>query len=288
MACGSLRPGGWGRFGWGTRGCRARWSPARPLGEAAERDLSGPGASAGGRHAGHGGVLAVPVVRGLPGVGPTPVPPGATVLVCRTVGAAPWGPRELWLAHGLWSVRLPAGPGSACALLTAIHVWAHRSGWRGEPTNGRPLVAVAGRDTTWQRPCGRDDPTRSLGQQVCSRSLTEGLPDCPQVFPAHPGAGNAPRLHQPGRAGLARPRPVTRPPPHLARQPQEGNSYTREGLNDKPRDEPHKPRDLLHPPGSPGPRSRTSATPTTSSAPTAPSGTAHPHPKPPRPPPPGP
>lgn len=47
------------------------------------------------------GVLAVLVVRGLPGVGSASASAGAAVLVCWTVGVAPWGARELWLARGL-------------------------------------------------------------------------------------------------------------------------------------------------------------------------------------------
>ena len=76
--------------------------------------------------------------------------------------------------------------------------------------------------------------------------------DCPSVFPAHPGAGNAPRVHQPGHAGLAWPRRYP-PASHLVRQPHGGNGHTQESFNGKPRDAHSKPRDLLHPPRGPGP-----------------------------------
>ena len=249
--------------------------------------------------------LAVPVVWGLSGVGPAPVPPGATVPVGRTTGAAPWS-HELWgWLMGFGRVRRtggslpcrrawgldgqpqaggsasggrrgpgcrvgnrseavcgrPAGPGSGCALPTAIHVWAHRPGWRPEPTTDGPCGC-----RPWQ---GETHPATPLATGVARRvpgptsvlsSLTE-LFDCPRASRA-PGR----RQPAPGFTNQAVPgwlsRAGTRPPLHPARQPQRGNGYIRESFNGKLRDELHRPRDLLHPPGSPGSRSRAGARPT--------------------------
>ena len=247
--------------------------------------------------------LAVPVVWGLSGVGPAPVPLGATVPVCRTTGAAPWS-RELWgWLMGFGRVRRtggslpcrrawgldgqpqagggasggrrgpgcrvgnrseavcgrPAGPGSGRALPTAIHVWAHRPGWRPEPTIGRPLrlPAVAGRDAPGNAPCDRGGPTRSRADK-CALQPHRAV-RCPRASRA-PGRTMAPSSPtRPCRVGLAAPVPVR--PFTWPGSPREGNGYV-ESFNGKLRDELHRPRDLLHPPGSPGSRSRVGARPT--------------------------
>ena len=68
----------------------------------------------------------------------------------------------------------------------------------------------------------------------------------PQVFPAHPGRGQWPRVHQPGRVG-------TRPLFTWPGSPRKGTATSDRASTASPGDRPHRPRDLLHPPGSPGP-----------------------------------
>ena len=201
-----------------------------------------------GRHADGGGVLAVPVVWGLSGVGPAPVPLSATVPVCRTTGAAPWSrdrgagswasagygaraDRCLAAGPGGWTVNhkragahraaggargavsategeavcgRPAGPGSGCALPTAIHVWAHRPGWRPEPTIGRPLAAAGrGRARHTRQPSRRPGwPDAFPGRQVCS-PVSPSCSIAHRCLPRTRAPATRPRVHQPGRAGLA-------------------------------------------------------------------------------------
>ena len=86
-------------------------------------------------------------------------------------GAAP-------AAEGGAACSRPAAPGSGCAPACRISTSGPiRSGRRPEPTNGRPL-----------RPGW---PNTFPGRQVCPRSLTEGLPDCPQVVSRPPGRGQS-------------------------------------------------------------------------------------------------
>ena len=169
----------------------------------------------------------------------------------------------------------PVGPGSGCALPTAAHVWVTGSG-------GGPNLQADGPSLPWrgehtrQRPSDRGGPAHP-GRQVCPRSLTEAV-RLPTGVSRAPARGQS-TLRFTNRAVPSWLGQAGYPSAlHPARQPQRGNAHIREGFNGKPRDEPHRPRDLLHPPGSPGPRSRADPRPTTSSAPTAPSGTAHPTP----------
>ena len=181
----------------------------------------------------------------------------------------------------------PAALAFGRALAAAIHVWAHRSGWRAELTSGRPLrsPAAAGRDTTRQPSLRPRWSNAFPGRQVRPRSLTEAVTGrFLRPFPAHPGAGNVPRASPTGpcRVGLAA--PVTRPPLHPARPtaPIGGKRLHPRGLQRRtPTPVYTNRRDLLHPPRSPGSPTRISAKPTTRSwsAPTTPSRTTHPHPK---------
>ena len=136
------------------------------------------------------------------------------------------------------------------------------TGLVGDPNPRRTALAAAGRGRarhTRQTPLGdRGGPARSRADKCALQS--HRAVRCPRASRA-PGRTMAPSSPtRPCRVGLAA--PVTRPPLHLARQPQRGNGYTREGFNGKLRDELHRPRDLLHPPGSPGSRSRVGARPT--------------------------
>ena len=129
---------------------------------------------------------------------------GAAVFVCRTVGVASWGPRELWLARGLGQVTATGGslPDLAVPHLSVIHVWAHPVRPAGR-THKRAALAAAGRASTPGNcaPC----------------SLTEGLPDCPQAVSRAPGRrqraqGSPTRPRQPGTAAAGHP-PAPSPSP---------------------------------------------------------------------------
>ena len=62
-----------------------------------------------------------------------------------------------------------------------------------------------------------------------------------------PARGQRPRVHQPGRAGLAWLRPVTRPPLHLARQPQERTATPERAPTTSHGNRLHRPREPPHP-----------------------------------------
>ena len=192
------------------------------------------------------GVLAVLVVRGLPGVGPVLASAGAAVLVCWTVGVAPWGACELWLARGLGQVTtrgrvaaLPPGLGAGRPgrQRAGAGVWpqqGHRGARVGSPRRGRLRPAAPGP--------GRAPPVRSsrLGPPGHGRrgEPTNGQP--PVAVAGRDAPGNPPC----GRGGPAKPRPVTRPPLHLPRQPQKRErQHPREPPTANPDDRPHRPRD---------------------------------------------
>ena len=182
------------------------------------------------------GVLAVLVVRGLPGVGPVLASAGAAVLVCWTVGVAPWGACELWLARGLGQVTTR---GRVAALPPGLGA-------------GRPGRQRAGAGV-WPQQGHRGARVGSPRRAVCGRPLPGlAVPHLSVVHVwAHPVRSArrthkraAPRVHQPGRAGPAKPRPVTRPPLHLPRQPQKRErQHPREPPTANPDDRPHRPRD---------------------------------------------
>ena len=129
----------------------------------------------------------------------------------------------------------PAAPGPGRAPpVPSSRLGPTRSGRRDEPTNGRPLrlPAAAGR----AHPATLLTARRSRAGNCAPCSLTEGLPDCPQAVSRAPGRrqraqGSPTRPRQPGMAAAGHPHPPLR----LARQPQKGNGYTREGFNGKPR-----------------------------------------------------
>ena len=182
VVCGSFGLGGRGSCGWGD---------ARPAGAVAgavvcQLDLLG---EAGGglwaRRVGWGplrgpwGVLAVLVVRGLPGVGPVLASAGAAVLVCWTVGVAPWGACELWLARGLGQVTTR---GRVAALPPGLGA-------------GRP---------------GRQRAGAGVWPQQGHQGARVGSPRRGRLRPAAPGPGRAPpvrssRLGPPGPVGEANP-----------------------------------------------------------------------------------
>ena len=190
MACGSLRPGGWGGLGGEGRAAAggrwpAWWSPVRPLGEAAEGDLSGLDASAGGRQVGHGGV------GGLGGVGPAGCwasPGPLPALPCR---------------RGLGAGRL-AALACGCALPTVIRVWATGSGGGANPPAGGPCSRGEARHTR-QCPGDQDGPARSRAGK-CALQPHRSCSIAHRCFPPTYAQTTHPRVHQPGRAGLARPR----------------------------------------------------------------------------------
>ena len=237
---GGRRPGLWGK---------------RPRGG----DLSGLDASAGGRHLGGGGVLAVLVVWGLLGVGRARPPAGAAVPVGRTAGAAPWGAMNCgagswaWAGYGYRPCRCPAAEPGA-----------------GRPAaSGRPLAA-AGRVRarhTRQRPCDQGGPACSRADKCASHR--------PSAHP-RPARGQRTQVHQPGRAGLARPRrsPARSSPSPAA--PERERPHPKKASTANPGNRPHRPRDPPHPPGSPGPQSKTCATPTTQPPPPPPADTTTP------------
>ena len=155
---------------------------------------------------------------------------------------------------------------------------AGRSGWRpGGPASCGWLVGLgrsrrAGGSLPCRRAWGPDGlaasgrgpasgPSRGTGAPV---SAAQGGAVCGRPLPglavphlsvvhvwAHPVRSArrthkraAPRVHQPGRAGPAKPRPVTRPPLHLPRQPQKRErQHPREPPTANPDDRPHRPRD---------------------------------------------
>ena len=138
--------------------------------------------------------------------------------------------------------------------LSLVHVWARPVRPAGR-THKRAAPYSRGGASTPGNTLAAKAAQRSRADNCAPCSLTEGLPDCPQAV------SRPPRAHQPGHASLAWPRPVTRPPLHPAQQPQEGNSYTREGFNGKPQRPATQTARTSPPPGSPGPRSRVGATP---------------------------
>ena len=124
-----------------------------------------------------------------------------------------------------------AGPGTH---------WAIRSAGR---THKRAAPCSRGGARRTRQPSLRPGRPGVPGPTTAPRNPTE-LVVAHRPFPAHPGAGNAPRAHQPGRAGPAKPRPVTRPPLHLPRQPQKRErQHPREPPTANPDDRPHRPRD---------------------------------------------
>ena len=241
----------------------------------------GLGVSGGGRYAGHGGCwrswwCGVCRVLGQSWL--------RLVLPCLCAGRSGWrpgGPASCGWLVGLGRSRR-AGGSLPC-----------RRAW------GPDGLAASGRGPASGPSRGTGAPVSAAqGGAVCGRPLPGlAVPHLSVVHVwAHPVRSArrthkraAPRVHQPGRAGPAKPRPVTRPPLHLPRQPQKRErQHPREPPTANPDDRPHRPRDpTLR--ETPTPDQEPAPHPTTHTpTPQTRSGTAHHHPKPPHPHPPSP
>ena len=205
----------------------------RSLGEAAEEDLPGPDASGGGLSRRRGGCWRSRVWVGPAVCWASPAPLPALPCSCTgQPGRRLEGPRVVRLAHGLRQVtatgrrsttsgrgrRLAPGGVPGCRADSPMRgrLWltggprirlrpTYRNSRLGPPVRlaarthyGRPLRPVAVVDEhTWQRPCDRGGPAHPVRQL---RSTASQRPLVAHRSPAHPGADNGPRVHQPGRA----------------------------------------------------------------------------------------
>ena len=196
----------------------------------------GLGVSGGGRYAGHGGCwrswwCGVCRVLGQSWL--------RLVLPCLCAGRSGWrpgGPASCGWLVGLGRSRRAGGS------LPCRRAW----GPDGLAASGRGPASGPSRGT-------RAPVSAAQGGAVCGRPLPGlAVPHLSVVHVwAHPVRSArrthkraAPRVHQPGRAGPAKPRPVTRPPLHLPRQPQKRErQHPREPPTANPDDQPHRPRD---------------------------------------------
>ena len=181
-------------------------------------------------------------------------PAGVAVLVGRTAGAAPWG-----------AASCGADPGASVGAATGGLLPCRRAWWRPEPTSGRPLVAVAGRDTPGNPPSGRDRPSAFPGADKCAPTASPRLLSRPQVVPRPPRApATHPRVHQPRprRPGLAAAGHPSAPSPSPA-APKREQPHPSRPPTAKHGDRPHRPRNPTHPPRNPDPQPKTRATPQT-------------------------
>ena len=208
------RPGGWGVRDARLPGGGGRFDGRQPgLWGERSRGTCEPDASAEGCHPG-GGVLAVSVVWGLPGVGPTPVPSGAAVLVYRATGVAPRGPRAVGPARGLRPVRLPAGrcPAAEPGGWTAGH---KRAGAHPAPEGGAPGCRAdsprrgrlwpTGRSRVWLRPTYRNSrlgPPGLIAARTHNRAALAAAGRGRRVHPATPNDQGGPARSRADKCAL--------------------------------------------------------------------------------------
>ena len=262
VACGS--PGPSGRGSWRAKDARLRRAVAgavvavRASAGSGRGGPCGPDASAAGRHAGAAGVGGLGA-SGLPGVGPTPVPPSATVLVYRTTrrrlgaaivglatsfgrygyrrvtalppsrGAGVWPRGAVPAAQGGAVCGRPAAPGPGRAPPVRSSRLGLRSDGGANPQTGGPYGCRPRQDERTRQPSLRPRRPGVPGPTSVLSSLTEAVRLPTGRFPRTRAPATRPRVHQPGRAGPAWPR---RYPPalHLARQPQKRERPHPKGL----------------------------------------------------------
>ena len=278
-----------------------------PGGSGRRGDLVSPTRRPGGLSRRRWRVLAVPVARGLPGVGPTPAPAGATVLVYRTTGAAPWGgPRTVRPATSFgrygaraghcptpgWGLdgRPQAGGGaSRPAGRSRIRLRpAYRNSRLGPPvrlaarTHNRAALTAAGRGRRVHpaMPGDRGGPAHP-GRQLCPLQPHRGCSSLTGL-PRTRAPATHPRAHQPGRAGLAWPRRYPPAPSPGPAAPGREQPHPRE-LQRQTAATGYTDREILYTPREAQVLIEGWRQTSNQLRPHNPSGTAHPHPKPPHP-----
>lgn len=128
-------------------------------------------------------------------------------------------------------------PDLAVPHLSVVHVWAHPVRLAARTHDGRPLRLLIVVDE-YTRQCLAIKAARRIRADDVLHSLME-------LFVAHGSPrtrapATHPRVHQPGRAGLAWPRRYPSAPSPGPAAPQ-ANGHIRESFNGKLRDEPHRP-----------------------------------------------